>query len=307
MKYIPLVSISCITYNHELYISQAIEGFLMQKTTFPFEIVILDDASTDKTATIINEYVARYPDLIFPILQSENQYSKGVRCLSARFSFPKARGKYIALCEGDDFWTDPYKLQKQVDFMETHPEFGLVYTEIDCLHESSGVLEKSAFRTRLGIHPNTFEDFLINAWFLAPCTWVFRRSLITELSNNLINGPLDIQLLLWISANSCVGFISDSTSTYRILEVSMSHIKSVHGRYLFRKRVLEIQLTYAEKYFQSLTDEILLIFGREYFRQICRYENKDYVEQIVRIKSKYNQYSLKERFLFQAKKLGMAF
>jgi glycosyltransferase involved in cell wall biosynthesis len=116
----PLVSICCITYNHENYIRDAIEGFLMQKTDFPFEIIIHDDASTDATADIIREYEREYPDIIKPIYQTENQYSKGKR--ATLFTFRAARGKYIALCEGDDYWVDPLKLQKQITEMEKHPD-----------------------------------------------------------------------------------------------------------------------------------------------------------------------------------------
>jgi len=101
----PLVSICCLTYNHAPYIRDAIEGFLMQKTNFPVEILIHDDASTDGTADIIREYETRYPDIIKPIYQTENQYSKGVK-ISWEYQFSRARGKYIALCEGDDYWTD---------------------------------------------------------------------------------------------------------------------------------------------------------------------------------------------------------
>ena len=116
----PLVSICCITYNHENYIRDAIEGFLMQKTDFPFEIIIHDDASTDATADIIREYERKYPDIIKPIYQTENQYSKGEK--ATLFTFKAARGRYIALCEGDDYWIDPLKLQKQITEMEKHPE-----------------------------------------------------------------------------------------------------------------------------------------------------------------------------------------
>ena len=114
----PLVSISCITYNHAPFIRECFEGFLMQKTDFEFEILVHDDASNDGTAEIIKEYEQKYPHLFRVIYQTENQYSKGIRGMMARFNFPRARGKYIALCEGDDYWTDPYKLQKQVDFLE---------------------------------------------------------------------------------------------------------------------------------------------------------------------------------------------
>ena len=96
---IPLVSVCCITYNHEPYIVQALNGFLMQKTSFPFEVLIHDDASTDRTADIIREYEKKFPKIIKPIYQKENQYSKGNRAILASFVYPRAKGKYIALCE----------------------------------------------------------------------------------------------------------------------------------------------------------------------------------------------------------------
>ena len=114
------VSILCLAFNHEPYIADALEGFLMQKTTFPYEIIIHEDASTDGTARIIREYEKKYPDMIKPIYQTENQYSKGVN-INDRFMLPMASGRYVALCDGDDYWTDPLKLQKQYDAMEANP------------------------------------------------------------------------------------------------------------------------------------------------------------------------------------------
>lgn len=122
----PLVSIRCITYNHEKYIRDALEGFVMQKTNFKFEAIVHDDASTDNTAAIIREYAEKYPDIIKPIFETENQYSKHDGSL-ARIMNAACKGKYFAFCEGDDYWTDPYKLQKQVDFMENHQECSLTY------------------------------------------------------------------------------------------------------------------------------------------------------------------------------------
>src|SRR5690554_1582208 len=102
----PVVSICCITFNHGKFIREALEGFLSQKTNFCFEVLIHDDASTDDTATIIKEYASRFPNIIKPIFQKENQYSKGIRGMNRRFNFPRAKGKYIAMCEGDDYWID---------------------------------------------------------------------------------------------------------------------------------------------------------------------------------------------------------
>jgi glycosyltransferase involved in cell wall biosynthesis len=123
----PLVSVCCITYNHVSYISEAIDSFLMQETSFPFEILVHDDASTDGTEKIILAYAENYPGIIRAVIQTENQYSKA-GLIAHRFLFPKAKGKYIALCEGDDYWTDSTKLQKQVQFLEDHPEYVITYT-----------------------------------------------------------------------------------------------------------------------------------------------------------------------------------
>jgi len=105
----PVVSICCVTYNHETYIEDALEGFLSQETDFPFEIIIHDDCSTDKTTQILNEYLEKYPNIIKLIIQTENQWSKGIRILPV-LVVPEARGKYIALCDGDDYWFDFVKI-----------------------------------------------------------------------------------------------------------------------------------------------------------------------------------------------------
>ena len=139
----PLVSICCITYNHAKYIRQCLEGFLMQKTSFSYEIVINDDCSTDGTTDIIREYEARYPNLISPIYHAENEYSKGVRGMFATYCFPKAKGKYIAMCEGDDYWIDPLKLQKQVDFMEENPDYSM------CFHNAMRLNERAEDKERI--------------------------------------------------------------------------------------------------------------------------------------------------------------
>ena len=123
------VSVICITYNHEKYIEQALRGFISQKTDFAYEVIVHDDVSTDGTINIIKKYQNEYPELIIPIFEEENQYSKGVS-ITRDIVLPLARGKYVAFCEGDDYWTDPHKLQKQYDYMESHSECGL------CVHEA---------------------------------------------------------------------------------------------------------------------------------------------------------------------------
>ena len=121
MSYSIGVSILCTAYNHEKYIKKCLEGFIMQKTSFAYEVIVNDDASTDNTASIIRQYSEKYPDLIKPIFQESNQYSNGVK-IASDILFPKAQGKYIAMCEGDDYWSDPNKLQYQYDALENNQD-----------------------------------------------------------------------------------------------------------------------------------------------------------------------------------------
>ena len=145
---IPLVSVSCMTYNHAAYLRQCLDPILAQQTSFPFEIVIHDDASTDGTIGIIEEYVAKYPGIIIPIYQKENQYSKGIRGLPSRYNYPRCRGKYIAVCEGDDYWTDPQQLQKQVDFLEAHEDYVMTYHDMDVVDQHGSILQQSRIPSR---------------------------------------------------------------------------------------------------------------------------------------------------------------
>ena len=124
------VSVVCTAYNHEPFLRDALEGFLCQRTDFPYEVLVNDDASTDGTAAILREYAEKYPTLIRPIYQTENQFSKGLSHLYDAILYPAARGRYIALCEGDDCWTDPEKLQRQADFLDAHPDYGA------CVHNT---------------------------------------------------------------------------------------------------------------------------------------------------------------------------
>ncbi len=116
-----MVSVSCMVYNHEKYLRKCLDGFVNQKTNFKFEVFVHDDASTDSSAEIIREYQSKYPDIIKPIFQTENQYSRKVN-IAWEIVYPKFSGKYMAICEGDDYWCDCSKLQKQFDIMEKHPE-----------------------------------------------------------------------------------------------------------------------------------------------------------------------------------------
>lgn len=124
---VPKVTVLCMAYNQEQFIRNTLDGFVMQKTNFPFEVLVHDDASTDKTPEIIREYAEKYPGIIIPILSTENHFRAGRNILIEEF-YPRIRGKYVANCDGDDWWTDETKLQRQVDFFDTNPGFSICST-----------------------------------------------------------------------------------------------------------------------------------------------------------------------------------
>lgn len=134
---VPMVSIKCLTYNQEDYIENALDSFLLQKTSFPFEIVVHDDASTDGTSNIIMKYAKRYPNIIKAIIEEKNQYSKKDGSIN-RIVNSKISGKYIAYCEGDDYWTDSMKLQKQFEIMEMNPEINICAHTVKKIDATSG-------------------------------------------------------------------------------------------------------------------------------------------------------------------------
>lgn len=156
-----MVTVRCATYNHVDYIRQCLDGFVMQKTNFRFEAIVHDDASTDGTADIVREYASKYPDIIKPIYETENQYSKKDGSIRRIFN-QHTRGKYIAMCEGDDYWTDPLKLQKQVDFLESHPDY------VMCSHRYDEYIQDLGTLNTCTVHKDVDYDLntLINGGWL---------------------------------------------------------------------------------------------------------------------------------------------
>lgn len=180
----PLVSIRCLVYNHEPYLRQCLEGFVMQQTTFAFEAIIHDDASTDGSADIIREYAEKYPDIIKPIYETENQYIKhddSIKQAINAVAYPDS--KYIATCEGDDFWTDPNKLQTQVDFLESHPDFFMTCHAFNTYYEDTKKYEPYPFLESLPVKrfndreycvPD-IDDYFHTGWFTQWLTIVRRN------------------------------------------------------------------------------------------------------------------------------------
>lgn len=220
----PLVSIICITYNHEKYIEQAIKGFLNQKTTFDYEIIIHDDASTDKTAKIVKYYSEKYPNKINAILQTENQYSKG-----KKFTYGLirniAKGKYIAFCEGDDYWIDAEKLQRQVDVLENNIEY------VACCHNTIIVKKDN---TPWDAKTNMFEYFAEDqihsvkylendCRFCQTTSLLFKRDIISEMNQQTYNefkgikANGDMKFSAIIAANGKIYHIARDMACYRFV------------------------------------------------------------------------------------------
>ena len=207
------VSVICLAYNHEGYIRDALEGFVSQKTNFKFEVLIHDDASTDGTADIIREYEAKYPDLIRPVYQTENQYSQGVHIEQA-FLIPKARGKYMASCEGDDFWCDPNKLQKQFDYLETHPECNLCTSRaVFADHDSRRCTVRP--KQAMGRLYSAEEVIMLGGLYFATSTSFFRREIFTSMPECFLSdGFGDLQLMIYGSMGGGCYCMQEVTTVY---------------------------------------------------------------------------------------------
>lgn len=217
-----IVSICCITYNHEKYIRQAIESFENQVTNFKYEILIHDDASKDKTAEIITELSQKY-DNIRIFIEEENQYSKGI-AISPTYLYPEAKGKYIALCEGDDFWVYPQKLQEQVDYLENHENCGLFFHNAIVVDCNNSIIKKSFMPKNLFYNCYLKFESDYNAGEMALLDFAPTASLMFRLKdalnlpkfyfdNNSICG--DLSLRLFFSLNDYAHYSNKCMSAYR--------------------------------------------------------------------------------------------
>ena len=220
-QYIVKVTVYCLAFKHAKYIRETLEGFISQKTNFRFEVIIHDDASNDGTAEIIYEYSQRYPEIIVPIVQSENQYSKKISIVKD-YVLPFVRGEYVAICEGDDYWTDSYKLQKQVDVLELHKDSCLCLHRVREVNEDakptghtypSFALKNEVIDTETFINMQTNYNFQTSSYMLRSLEW----------KNYIQNPPKfkkvsmvgDVPLLLYFGNLGPVCFIDATMSCYR--------------------------------------------------------------------------------------------
>ena len=261
MKYDVMVSILCTTYNHQEFIRDALDGFVKQKTDFKYEIIIHDDASTDNTANILRSYKKKYPNDIRLILQTENQFQKGCKiCLE--YMFPLVHGKYIAFCEGDDYWIDEYKLQKQIDFLETHPEYSM------CMHNAYRLNYETGERKPLDTFPETGtydqeKQILagLGTDFPAFASYVLRTELFKKMPEFFSEpGVFDYPIRQYYANCGEIYYFSEIMSVYRV-STPNSYMKQTAEKQEFYNqytlemiRFFEELNNYTEKKFKDILE-----------------------------------------------------
>jgi glycosyltransferase involved in cell wall biosynthesis len=246
----PLVSVLMITYNQEEFIRTAIDSVLMQKTNFQFELVIGEDFSTDSTRDICKEYAVNYPNIVKLLLNEKNigMVLNFIRTLLS------CKGDYIAICEGDDYWIDQFKLQKQVNFLIDNSDYGMVQTNKKVL--VNGILfEDKTIEKKDGVF--LFEDILISN-IISIMTVLIRANILKDTVVKVGHHAhergwkmLDFPIWLDIAMNYKIGFINDVTGVYRVLNESACHSSNLEKIYAFENSVIDIKEFYYEEYLKK--------------------------------------------------------
>ena len=240
----PLVSVCMTTYNHEAYLSRAIESVLAQETAFDVELVLGEDCSTDATRSICEDYAARYPDRIRLVTSAENV---GWRA-NYRRTFEACRGKYVAYLDGDDWWSDPRKLQKQADVLEADPGCGMCYTAAERFWAAENRTEPD--------YPAHYTDFdhLSYSLTICNCATLARRELIARYYAEVRPEEHpewltdDAPMWLWFSVRSRIAFLPDTTAVHRRLPDSVSHSRAYQRQIAFSDSILDIDLWFEAHY-----------------------------------------------------------
>ena len=234
-----IVSICCLSYNHESYITECLESILSQKTDFGFEVLIHDDASSDGTQMIIKKYTKQFPNIIKPILQTENQRSRLKSGMNPKFNYPRAQGKYIAFCEGDDYWSDADKLQKQVELLNKHKEIGAVVSDYDKFIQHTSKIKR---RILSNSYKNLSRGILASKPLFSVAlkqtrtvTAMIKKEHVSSFqrSDFLSGVPGDTQLFGHLFLTSKIYFMNECTAVYRVLNESVSHTKSFEKKQQF--------------------------------------------------------------------------
>ena len=209
----PIVCVRCITFKQEKFIAKCLEGFLIQETDFPFEIMIHEDASPDRTADIIREYEAKYPRILKPLYETENQWKKQDGTFT-RIVTGMLKRKYVAMCEGDDYWTDPHKLQQQIDFLESHPDYSMIFHGATVVDADGNPSPDDPYAPLEDRDYNASE--LYENWVVPTASMIYRREVLNyKIKNpdNILNG--DIFLVEKCAHSGMVRCINKKMSAYR--------------------------------------------------------------------------------------------
>ena len=257
-----MVSIRCTAYNHEPYIRQCLDGIVMQHTNFRFEAIVHDDASTDGTANIIREYAERYPDIIKPIYEVENQWSKG-RLALRKIVDSACKGKYIANCECDDYWTDPLKLQKQVDFLEANPEYSMCFHAVNHVENGRIVGNDRHFERDCDVKPNII---IHEGGLYCPfCSMVYRREYMDDWPRfrqiaDVGDGPLAILL----SLRGKVRYFTAIMGCYRIMSSgSWSEMNNKNSEKFYKHYLT------GHKWYKELDEYTGGVYRDDIYHRIC--------------------------------------
>ena len=317
----PMVSVRCLAYNHEKYIRETLDGFMMQETNFPFEVIVHDDASTDRTVEIIREYEAKFPKIIKPIYETENQFSKGNGTLR-RIVNEACKGEYIAYCEGDDYWCDKYKLQRQFDALNNHQGCTLCTHVVQQVSENGSILQqqhpqKDLFNSEI-IEQETFAEALIakQSYPFQTSSFFLRASLIRE-NNNFFDFPGngDEKIMRLCLNYGKTYFINEVMSCYRIQSVgSWSYRckkdKKIRLKSLSSLLELEEQFDkYSHYRFHNFIEiskrktriQLLILTNR--FKDLFLPEYKDFVKQYYSKKTFIKFYILSKLPFFVANRI----
>jgi len=236
----PIISVTILAYNHERYIRQCLDSILSQKVNVPWEVIIGEDCSKDNTREILKDYQKRYPERIRLVLHEMNQgLMKNYRCVKGL-----CRGEYIAQISGDDFWIDEYKLQKQYDVLQQHPDVDLCYTNTYTC-DDNGVIEK---RSMLQKEEVTFESHLFAAGYFAPLSWMFRKLVLSYVNLEPWFTDESFAVALDVLAKSKVYFINEPMTVYRCRMGSAASPIQTDAKWRYRLGILRMQLYYADKY-----------------------------------------------------------
>lgn len=258
------VLIRCFTYNHGHYIEDALKGFVMQETNFCFCAIVVDDCSQDNTAEIIKKYEREYPSIIKGLYLQENynnRYEEKIELIKHW----REDSKYEAFCEGDDYWTDPLKLQKEYDYLESHPEESLVYTDCNVFFQKENKLINSVFATGFFKPTYNYKDFFLERKYLAPCSWLYKIGDFTsiEIPSFVTDGTLFVAFNLLVEKK--VGYLADTTCTYRVVRGSASHSNDLKKRYDYLKGVFLTEQHLLNYYSDLFTDEdVVYLYNRRY-------------------------------------------